>query len=332
MTHKSFLFRLLDIRLMLILSCLLFLSVNAVARADANTDAAWSGDDTYWQGPIIDVHSQVEEKLALETIIPLLDRAGVAQTLLSSRFAQPTSDVLTLAAMHPSRIVPAAKTKTKAFMKGKKGLLEEFTAELQQYDFRAMAEVIMWHAAKKKVGAGKATMQPDDPRLLPLMAAAREKGVPFIAHIEFADLGYAKSGYLEKFKSFLAANPDVSIGLIHMGQLNATDAALLLPAHPNLFFITSHCNPVTARSSNLPWTMMFNGEQFTPEWQALLLAYPDRFVLAFDNVFSYHWDQLFLPQVSFWRRALKTLPDEVAHSLAHGNAEKLWQLSPATLH
>jgi len=77
---------------------------------------------------------------------------------------------------------------------------------------------------------------------------------------------------------------------------------------------------------------MFNGEQFTPEWQALLLAYPDRFVLAFDNVFSYHWDQLFLPQVSFWRRALKTLPDEVAHSLAHGNAEKLWQLSPATLH
>ncbi len=315
----------------MLLGWLFTLSLIASVSAEAGTYDAWYGDDSYWQGPLIDAHSQVEEKLDFDAIVPLLDRTGVAQVILSARFSQPTSDVLALAAKHPSRILPAAKTKTKAFMKGKNGFRKEFQTEIGQHDFVAMAEVIMWHDEKKKVAAGRAVMDPDDPRLVPLMAAAREKGWPFIAHVEFAAMGYAKSSYLEKFKSFLAANQDVSIGIIHMGQLKAKDAAQLLAQHPNVFFITSHCNPVTAKSSNINWSSMFNGEGFAPEWQELLLAYPERFVLAFDNVFLYHWEQLFVPQVMYWRKALRGLPDDLAHALAHGNAEKYWKLPPATL-
>jgi len=236
-----------------------------------------------------------------------------------------------LVTRHPDRIVPAAKTKTKAFMKGWGGFPYDFYKEIKRFNFRAMAEIIMWHAAKTSVGAGKATLDPDDRRLEPLMKTARQKGWPFIAHVEFAAMGSLKSRYMKKFKAFLSTNHDVPIGMIHMGQLDAKDAAQLLPKHPNLFFVTSHCNPVTTKTSRFPWTKMFKGEQLAMAWKELVLRFPDRFVLAFDNVFHFHWENKFLPQVLIWRKALLGLPDRVAHTLAHGNAERLWKLPPAVL-
>lgn len=36
----------------------------------------------------------------------------------------------------------------------------DFYSEIKRADFSAMAEIIMWHAAKKAVGAGQAIMDP----------------------------------------------------------------------------------------------------------------------------------------------------------------------------
>ncbi len=282
-----------------------------------------------WQGPMIDVHSQIDRRTNLDSIVPLLDQAGVAQVVLSARFKQPSSDVVGLAERHPGRIIPAAKTKTRAFIKNSGGFPRIFKKEMQSAKFGALAEIIMWHAAKKGVGAGKAAMDPDDKRLQPFLAAARKMGWPYLAHIEFAAMDWDKERYMKKFEAFLATNRDVAIGLIHMGQLKADDAARLLPLHSNLFFVTSHSNPVTIQASRLPWTRMFSGQKLAPRWRKLVLAYPDRFVLAFDNVFHFHWEQKFLPQVAVWRTALAALPDAVTHALAHGNAERLWKLPPA---
>jgi len=294
--------------------------------AKTRTAAAPSGG---WQGPLIDAHSQIDEDTDVDTIIPMLDQAGVAQVILSTRFQQPSSDVLELAARHPDRIIPAAKSKTKAFTKNTGKFPGMFFKELERHDYRAVAEIIMWHAAKKKVGAGKATMDPDDPRVAVFMDTARQKGFPFIAHVEFGAMGGAKSRYMKKLETFLAANRDVPIGMIHMGQLKAGDAARLLPKHPNLFFITSHSNPVAYNDTSQPWTRMIVDEKFAPAWEKLVIANPTRFVLAFDNVFAFHWEKNFLPQVKVWRQTLTTIPDDVAHALAHGNAERLWKLPPA---
>jgi predicted TIM-barrel fold metal-dependent hydrolase len=298
------------------------------AKRNASAIQSSEPSETVWQGPIIDVHSQVDANTDLNSIVPMLDQAGVAKVILSTRFKQPSSDVLELAARHPDRIIPAAKTKTKAFTKGKGDYAGMVSAELGRHDFRAIAEVIMWHAAKKGVGAGKAAMDPDDPRVTMMLKASREKGIPFIAHVEFRAMGWDKSDYLEKLEAFIASNRDVPIGMIHMGQLDAEDAARLLPKHPNLFFITSHCNPIAYRHNNQPWTRMVVDTGFAPDWRELVLANPDRFVLAFDNVFHFHWEDTFLPQVEVWRKTLATVPDDVAHAIAHGNAERLWKLPP----
>ena len=299
-------------------------SAGKSSAAKSNT-AAVGG----WQGPFIDAHSQIDEKTDVETLIPMLNQAGVAQVILSTRFKQPSSDVLELAARHPGRIIPAAKSKTKAFTKNTGKFPGTFFKELEKFDYRAVAEIIMWHAAKKKVGAGKATMDPDDPRIAVFMDTARKKGFPFIAHVEFGAMRGDKSRYMKKLENFFAANRDVPIGMIHMGQLKADDAARLLPKHPNLFFITSHCNPVAYNDNKQTWTRMIVGTKFAPEWRALVLANPTRFVLAFDNVFAFQWEDSFLPQVVVWRKALATVPNDVAHALAHGNAERLWKLPPA---
>lgn len=291
----------------------------------------WHGDDQYWQGPIIDAHSQVDPKTDLAGIVPLLDRAGVEQSLLSTRFDQSSDDILSLAKKHPARIIPMAKTKTKAFMKGKKGFPKDFNAEIKKFDFKGMAEIIMWHAAKKGVGAGKAVVGPDSPRIKPFIQTARQKGWPFIAHFEFAGMEFESERieYMETFKVFLSENKDVPVGLIHMGQLNAEKAEKLLKAYSNLFFITSQCNPITQASSTLPWTRLFENEEFKPEWRQLIIEYPDRFVLAFDNVFSFHWEGKFYPQILFWRKALNRIPDDIAQAIAHKNARRLWKLEPA---
>ncbi|HJO75783.1 MAG TPA: amidohydrolase family protein [Rhodospirillales bacterium] len=294
-----------------------------------STDAGPAADAEGWQGPIIDAHSQIDQKTNLETIVPMLNQAGVAQVILSTRFNQPSSDVIEFAALHLDRIIPAAKTKSKAFMKGRKAFPGIFHKELKKYDYRAMAEIIMWHAAKKGVGAGKAAMDPDDRRVSIMLDIARQKGIPFIAHVEFAGMGWDKSDYMEKLEAMVAANRDVPIAMIHMGQLGADDVGRLLPLHPNLYFITSHSNPVTTAKSKIPWTEMFYGSVLAERWQKLIVDNPDRFILAFDNVFYFQWEETFLPQVKVWRKALAALPNEVAHALAHGNAERLWKLPTA---
>ena len=60
-----------------------------------------------------------------------------------------------------------------------------------------------------------------------------------------------------------------------------------------------------------------------------MVRHPGQFVLGFDHVWAKHWEKYYLPQVRLWRSALAALPDEVAHAVAHGNAERLWNLPPA---
>ena len=127
----------------------------------------------------------------------------------------------------------------------------------------------------------------------------------------------------------LRADPGHPFVLIHMAQLGPEEVARLIATHPNLYFIPAHATPVTLDRTREPWTAMFTGRRLAPPWRALILRYPERFVLGFDNVWANHWEKLYLPQVALWREALSDLPDDVAHAVAHRNAERLWRLPPA---
>jgi predicted TIM-barrel fold metal-dependent hydrolase len=131
---------------------------------------------------------------------------------------------------------------------------------------------------------------------------------------------------MTKLKALLDRYPEHPFVLIHMGQLDHVAVYQLIEAYKNIYFITSHANPIVASASGQPWTNMFNGDYLSTDWKQLMIKYPDRFILGFDNVYVEHWGQFYLDQVALWRKALQDLPVEIANALAHGNAERLWCL------
>jgi predicted TIM-barrel fold metal-dependent hydrolase len=286
-----------------------------------------------WAGeiPIIDAHSQLERKVAPERVIELMDAAGVSRTILAARRGTSVKDMKAFAARHPDRITAAVRTKGGAYQDKDLAAFQAFLAkQTKSRQFAAMAEVLIFHHIKRnkkgKVVAPEVAYPLDHEKVRAALAVTLERGWPFIAHIEFASLGFERDSYMAGSEAMLDAHPDHPFILIHLGQLDPGEIARLIAAHANISFITAHSNPITVKRSREPWTDMFRGEQLAPPWRALIVAHPDRFVLGFDNVWANHWEELYLPQVVLWRKVLADLPEDVAHALAHRNAERLWRL------
>ena len=277
--------------------------------------------------PFIDAHSQVAAGLDMNEIIPLMDKAGVRRVILSARNDRSPDEIADFAAANPGRITAAVRTKGNAFNRNTPGFDALLKAQLGRREFSAMAEVILWHARKGNK-APEMIISLDSPQAQKALSLALQRAWPFIAHIEFAAAGWDRDSFMEKFEATARSHPGHPFALIHMGQLDPGEAGRLIQAHPNVYFLTSHSNPINKAESNQPWANLFSGERLAPEWKALFIKHRDRFVLAFDNVFAEHWGPFFLEQAALWRGALADLPAEVAHAVAHGNAERLWKLQP----
>ena len=133
---------------------------------------------------------------------------------------------------------------------------------------------------------------------------------------------------MEGLKDLLEQYPRHAFVLIHMGQLPPKEVRELIYRHPNIYFLTSHTDPVTAKISRQPWTNIFTlaEDEFQAPWKSLFIAYPDRFIFALDNVHYHHWQGLYDEKMERWKNALSELPPKTAHLIAHGNAERLWGL------
>jgi hypothetical protein len=283
--------------------------------------------------PIIDAHSQFDENVPAARLIEYAARAGVTQVLLSARGAATTAHVLDLASKYPGCILPSVRTKGREFADNRAEYYAMLSEQLKEPAFKAMSEIILVHAAKGR-RAPEVNVAADAPQVQEAIGRAIAKGWPAVLHYELRWLAGAqgpegRQRRMAELRTLLARYPHQPFALIHMAQLDAGDAADLLAAHPNLVFLTSHANPIAVNESRQPWTDMFADGKLAPEWQALMLRHPDRFVLAIDNVWREHWSERYVQQVELWRRALAQLPAEVAHAVAHKNAERLWNLPPA---
>ena len=276
----------------------------------------------------VDAHSQLPGGLDPAKIIPLMNEAGVWRTILSARNDRDPEDVEKIANEHPDRIAAAVRSKGKSFIKNSPEFKKLISRQMSQPAYKAMAEVLLFHAQKGRK-APQIEVAIDSPQAQQLLDITIKKKWPFIAHYEFKAAGSDKSQFMGAFESTLRAHPAHPFALIHMGQLGADEAKRLIAAHGNVHFLMSHSNPVTrAENPGQPWANLFDGDQLSAEWLAVILANPERFVLAFDNVWPEHWGRLYLDQAVLWRNTLSKLAPAVAHAIAHGNAERLWNLPP----
>jgi hypothetical protein len=283
--------------------------------------------------PIIDAHSQFDQNAPGAQVVEYAARAGVTQVLLSARGRATTAQLLDLGSTYPACIVPSVRTKGRAFNENRPGYYTLLDEQFKEPAFRAMSEIILVHAPKGK-RAPEVNVAANAQQVKGAIQRAIAKGWPVVLHYEFRWLTRAygtsvRAERMAELKSLASQNPQQPFALIHMAQLDASDAGNLLVAHPNLVFLTSHANTLAVKQSRQPWTNMFADGELAPEWKALILRYPDRFVLAFDNVWPEHWSEKYVQQVELWRDALGKLPAEVAHAVAHKNAERLWKLKPA---
>lgn len=275
----------------------------------------------------VDAHSQVDADVRdLELIIRRMDAAGVYRTILSARSGRLPSDVADFAEQHPGRIVPSVRTKSGSFDKNPGNWRRFVQSQLNDRRFRAMAEILLYHA-KKGSKAPEVRTSPDDDRVKFLLAAAEQRGWPVVVHIEFASLAQPeRARFMTSLETLLREHSRLPVLLNHMGQLQPAEVARLITAHVNFHLLTAHTTTAITSESREPWTHMFSGDHLAPNWKTLVLAHPDRFVFALDNVWYPHWDTYYLEQVNQWRRALAEVPPSVAHAVAHGNAERLWRL------
>lgn len=260
-------------------------------------------------------------------------RAGVSQVLLSARGNVTPAQVVELGLKHPTCIVPSVRTKGDQFVENRPSYYRQLDEQFSQPEFKAMSEIILVHAPKGK-RAPEAIVAANSPQVTEVIRRAVAKGWPVVLHYEFRWLATrygasARAGRIAELKSLASEHPQHPFALIHMGQLDASDVVDLIEAHPNLVFLTSHANSLSVSESKQPWTDMFARGELSPPWKVLVLQYPDRFVLALDNVWPEDWSDTYVKQVELWRQALGKLPSEVAHAVAHGNAERLWNLAPA---
>lgn len=277
----------------------------------------------------IDAHSQVDHNLKnLELIIKRMDDGGVYRTILSARSGRKSEEIASFAETYSDRIVPAVRTKSGTYKKNHPKYYKKLRKQTNSGRFKAMAEVLMYHA-QKGTKAAEVVVYPDDKRVHAAMNAAIKNGWPFVIHIEFQSLrGKKRHRFLAEMEELLTAHPDHPFALNHMGQLKSLDVRRLITNHQNIYFLTAHTNPVVIQQSNQPWVNMFRGSSIAKDWKELLLQHPDRFIFALDNVWEKHWKDFYLDQMKYWRKALADLPSSVAHAVAHGNAERLWKMPP----
>lgn len=286
----------------------------------------------------IDAHSQADQDVDAETIVANMDAAGVRRTLLSVRSGRKPGFVVRLSAKLPERIVPSVTTKMWGYILDAKWPHAKYYAALENQvesgRFKAMAEVLMFHSGCPKDRCPSVRVRADDPRVTTALEAAAANGWPFVPHIEFGSLSSAeRQEFMDGLEAMLRQYPEHPFALIHMGQLEAREARRLIEAHKNIHFLTSHSNPISNLSGGgfKAWIEMFDGGSLKPEWRKLITDHSDRFVFALDNVWGKHWNDrdYYVDQVALWRKALGELPSAVANAVAHGNAERLWKLTPA---
>jgi hypothetical protein len=287
------------------------------------------------QGPaaaeiyFVDAHSQVDHELHdLGLILRDMAQNTVHKTLLAARSGRTPDEVAAFARASGGRIIPAIRTKSGAYAQNRPGYYQKLDAQHASGQFAAMAEVLLFHAQKGDK-ADEVDILANDPRVQYALDIARQESWPFVIHIEFASLhGRHREAHMQAMETMLRQNPGQAFCLNHMGQLSSSEVARLIRDHPNLYFLTAHTNPYIIQRSREPWTNIFKGRTLAPQWKALIIANPERFIFALDNVWAQHWRDDYAGQMDYWRSAVAELPGPVAQALAHGNAERLWRLAP----
>jgi hypothetical protein len=140
-----------------------------------------------------------------------------------------------------------------------------------------------------------------------LMQFAQDKQLAVLAHVDDVAIDL-----------LMAHAPNARLIWAHTGIGGATVQRVqaLLAKYPQLMGELSYRPGLTCGDGTL-----------CPEWRALILKHPDRFLIGSDTWVNQRW-QYYDELMSGYRRWLGDLPPELARRIAWDNGARLFQLAP----
>lgn len=145
-----------------------------------------------------------------------------------------------------------------------------------------------------------------------LMALAEQKDLAVLAHVDDVAIDLLMANAPSKGRKLKLVWAHTGIGGTPIERVDQ-----LLARYPQLMGELSYRPGLTC-----------DGGQLCPEWRALLLKYPDRFLIGSDTWVNQRWiyyDDL----MQGYRAWLGGLPADVAHRIAWNNGARLFGLTPA---
>jgi hypothetical protein len=140
-----------------------------------------------------------------------------------------------------------------------------------------------------------------------LMALAEEKKLTVLAHVDDAAIDLLMAASPSKGQRLSLIWAHTGIGGASVERVDA-----LLARYPGLMGELSYRPGLTC-----------SGALLCPEWRALLLKYPNRFLIGSDTWINPRWQQ-YDDLMRGYRRWLGDLPADVARSIAWDNGAKLF--------
>ena len=269
---------------------------------------------TDYTGPLFDAHLHYNEEAwngrvgphPLSDVLARIQRNGIKGVLANSR---PNDGTKALAA-EPSKgdlqVVPFIRLyRNRADYDGwfrdetiYDMVLAEYARGTAGASFKGIGEFHLYDSANANGAVAKK-----------LMAFAEEKSLAVLAHVDDVAIDLLMANTPSKGQNAKLIWAHTGIGGASVARVDA-----LLGKYPLLMGELSYRPGLTC-----------DGEKLCPEWRALLLKYPSRFMIGSDTWVNQRW-QYYDELMKGYRAWLGDLPPDVARQIAWGNGAKLFGL------
>ena len=232
-----------------------------------------------------------------ELAIRILDEAGIERALLSST---PNDGTLLLYSRYPQRFVPELRPYRKTRD------LQSWSEERRMW-FKDPGTVVFIETELRRGiyrGIGEFHLdgnEADTPVVRRIVQLAAERELWLHAHSDAAAV-----------EKLFEVDPKVRIVWAHAGMSEPpATVGQMLQRYPRLTAELSYRHVVSSDG------------QLDPEWRALFLKFPDRFIYGSDTWVPSRWADV-VPMAAAARQWLSQLPPELAENIAFRNAQRLF--------
>ena len=308
--------------------------------------------DNIYNGTLIDAHSQVGPFITNEQVSKQINENDVDLTLLSIRgkYKTTTQRYQSIQRLTQNKTRYLIPTKLRGFtrktqsvdlaIKGIEDLKKQ--AIKNNINYVGFGEIIVQHAPHNhsKLKYEGINNDLNSKRILRAMDIVLEDNKPVILHVELNDYEKDSKKILSQLIELSNKYPNDNFLLMHMAQIEFTEAEFIINKTNNIHFMTSHADNERQRhmkknegKAQQGWINLFDkNDNFQKKWLNLMNKNPKRFVLALDNVWDGHWLRGYGKRIYMWRKALASLNKNSSLLIACENANNYFKLGINCLH